>query len=60
MEVYNRRFPWANPLGPIDSNVNLPATGDPFVSPFGGNDTPPMRLVLGANGQVRVFIESLD
>lgn len=42
------------------SNVNLPATGDPFVSPFGGNDTPPMRLVLGANGQVRVFIESLD
>ena len=42
------------------ANVNLPATGDPFVSPFGGNDTPPMRLFLGANGQVRVFIESLD
>ena len=41
-------------------NVNLPVTGEPFVSPFGGNDTPPMRLVLGANGQVRVFIESLD
>lgn len=42
------------------SDVNLPASGTPFVSPFSGNDTPPMRLFLGANGQVRVFLESLD
>ncbi|MEM9216469.1 MAG: DUF4335 domain-containing protein [Cyanobacteria bacterium P01_F01_bin.150] len=57
-------FQQAIPLGEsarsYRSNVNFPATGNAFVSPFGGNDTPPMRLFLGANGQVRVFIESLD
>lgn len=42
------------------SDVNLPASDTPFVAPFSGNDTPPMRLFLGANGQVRVFLESLD
>ncbi|NET51850.1 MAG: DUF4335 domain-containing protein, partial [Merismopedia sp. SIO2A8] len=42
------------------SIVNLPAPGEPFVSSFGGNDTPPMRLFLGTNGQVRVFLETLD
>lgn len=42
------------------SVVGFPAVGEPFVSSFDGNSAPPIRLFLDADGQVRVFLESLD
>ena len=55
-----RAIPLGESARAYRSAANLPEPGDGVVSPFEGNDTPPMRLVLGANGQVRVFLESLD
>ncbi len=53
-------IPLGEAAGAFIDRTAMPLVGDPFVSPIEGNRTPMLRLVLGIDGKVQVFLESLN
>ncbi len=53
-------IPLGEAAGAFIDRTAMPLVGDPFVSPIEGDRTPMLRLVLGIDGKVQVFLESLN